>query len=290
MIGYRVITGALGRLAFVSVAITLVLVGCGSSQQASATDQSVQVTTQTASAVLRHMPRGAVLLTWTPDNQTLNVSVRLYGLAPNSTHPAQIRTGGCSKQGSVLYTLHSLVANAYGVAAMTTQIKDVRHGIPASGWLVIVHNGPGLSPAIQYLPIACGDITNPAHSTTSKQQIPVPLMAVPGSGFSENAAGSAHLQLSKDTLTVRLTMSGLAPNSTHAAHIHTGSCQRQGPVIYPLDAVKADASGDATVTTTIHNVKTIPASGWYVNVHQGTDLSTQTGFDPIACGNVQKSS
>jgi hypothetical protein len=31
---------------------------------------------------------------------------------------------------------------------------------------------------------------------------------------------------------------------------------------------------------------TIPARGWYINLHNSTDLSTQTGFDPIACGDV----
>ncbi|MGH2481590.1 MAG: hypothetical protein ACRDHW_18205 [Ktedonobacteraceae bacterium] len=40
------------------------------------------------------------------------------------------------------------------------------------------------------------------------------------------------------------------------------------------------------MTTTIQNVTGIPSTGWYVNVHRGTDLSTQTGFDPIACGDV----
>jgi hypothetical protein len=72
----------------------------------------------------------------------------------------------------------------------------------------------------------------------------------------------------------------------HAAHIHAGSCESQGAVVHPLTTVAADASGNANVTTTIDNVSSIPSSGWYVNVHHSTDLSTQTGFNPIACGNV----
>ena len=98
--------------------------------------------------------------------------------------------------------------------------------------------------------------------------------------------GMAQLSLSGTTLTVKLTLSGLEPNSAHAAHIHTGSCESQGAVVYPLMPVMADASGNATVMTTINNVSSIPGSGWYVNVHHSTALSTQTGFDPIACGNV----
>jgi hypothetical protein len=152
------VKGVWGRLAFVSVVVALLLAGCGSGQHPPTANQPTPVTTQTASTVLKHMPQGSALLTWTPSNQTLNMDVRLYGLAPNSMHPA---------------------------------------------------------------------------------------------------------------------------------HIPAGSCQSQGAVVYPLNVVTADASGNATVTTTIPHVKTIPASGWYVNVPQSTDMSTQTGFDPIVCGNVQ---
>jgi hypothetical protein len=278
------------RLAFMSVVIALLLVSCGSGQHPPTANQPTAVTSLTAGAALKHMPQGSVLLIWTPNDQTLNVNVRLYGLSPNSTHPVAIHSGSCPKQGPVLYPLQNMVADAHGVADTTTQIKNVKNGIPASGWYVNVHNGPRLSPAIQFLSIVCGNITNPAPTTTSLEQINVPMISAPGSSYSESAAGSAHLQLSKSTLTVTLTLSGLVPRSAHAAHIHAGSCQSQGAVVYPLNVVKADASGNATVTTTIPNVKTIPASGWYINIHNSTDLSTQFGFDPIACGNVQTTS
>jgi hypothetical protein len=42
-----------------------------------------------------------------------------------------------------------------------------------------------------------------------------------------------------------------------------------------------------TETTVIQGVPSIPEHGWYINVHRTTDLSTQTGFDPITCGNVE---
>jgi CHRD domain len=278
------------RLAFMGVVIALLLVSCGSGQHPPTTNQPPPVTSLTAGAALKHMPQGSALLTWTPNNQTLNVNVRLYGLAPNSTHPAQIHNGSCSKQGPVLYPLQNMVADAHGVADTTTQIKNVKNGIAASGWYVNVHNGPALSPADQFLALACGNISNPAPVTTSLQQVNTPLISAPGSSASESTHGSARLTLSKSTLTVTLTVSGMQPQSSHAAHIHAGSCQSQGAVVYPLNTIKADASGNATVTTAIQNVKTIPASGWYINIHNSTDLSTQTGFDPIACGNVQTTS
>ncbi len=53
-----------------------------------------------------------------------------------------------------------------------------------------------------------------------------------------------------------------------------------------LNNVVADGNGNATVTTVVNDVEFIPTTGWYLNVHRSTNLSTQTGFDPIACGNI----
>jgi hypothetical protein len=159
--------------------------------------------------------------------------------------------------------------------------------IPASGWFVNVHNGPGLVAADEAASIVCNDLAFSNVSPTKTLSVQVPLNAAPGSGGSEMASGMTRLALSGSTLTVNLTLSGLQPHSSHAAHIHAGSCLNQGgAVIYPLSNVVAGATGNASETTTIKNVKSIPASGWYVNVHYGTNLATQTGFQPIVCGNV----
>jgi len=48
----------------------------------------------------------------------------------------------------------------------------------------------------------------------------------------------------------------------------------------------ADASGKVNLTTVIDAVSSIPSSGWYVNVHYSTDLSTKTGQDGLVCGNI----
>lgn len=94
------------------------------------------------------------------------------------------------------------------------------------------------------------------------------------------------------SLVVKLYIFGLAPNSTHIAHIHQGSCEAQGPIIFTLKTIHADSVGFGTTTTTLANVSSIPDTGWYVNIHRGSttnSLSTQTGLDSIACGNVSQS-
>ncbi len=278
-------------LALLSIVIVWLLAAFGGSTTAptpppTPTPATPVTSTTTASATLKHVPNGMATLNWDPSSHILTVKITLTGLAPSSTHPSHIHTGSCSNQGAVVHPLQNIVADATGNATVTSTISNVMNGIPASGWYVNVHNGPGLSPAEQFLPIVCGDVANSSTSTSAAQSVQVPLTAAPGASVGQAASGKAQLSLSGTTLTVTVTLSGLEPNSMHAAHIHKGSCESQGAVIYPLDNVVADASGNANVMTTVNNVSSIPSSGWYVNVHRTTALSTQTGFDPIACGNV----
>ena len=95
------------------------------------------------------------------------------------------------------------------------------------------------------------------------------------------------------TLSVTTSATGLAPGSSHAEHIHLGSCAAQGKVEYPLNDLVASADGTATATTVIDNVnQPPPASGWYVNVHLGSasqiekDGQPTLYFQPIMCGDI----
>jgi len=88
-------------------------------------------------------------------------------------------------------------------------------------------------------------------------------------------------------MSVLLEVTGLVPGSVHPAHIHAGpSCTSNGPVLYPLPTLMANAAGVAFATTMI-NLRSVPATGLYVNVHQGPDLAG-AHFTPIACGLVQR--
>ncbi len=239
---------------------------------------------------LKHIPNGTADLSWDPGTKNLTVKISLVGLAPSSMHPSHIHTGSCANQGNVIYPLTTLMADAHGVASATTVVKNIANGIPATGWYVNVHNGPGLSTNDQFLPIVCADVMNSNTSTSAAQSVHLMLQSAPPASAGETVNGTAQLMLSGTMLTIKLTLSGLEPNSMHAAHIHSGTCESQGPVVIPLTPITADASGNATETTTVNlttlNVPTIPPTGGYVNVHHSTNLSTQTGFDPIACGNV----
>lgn len=276
---------------FILAALALLLLaGCGSSNTtpAPAVQHSSVITTSAknsavATATLKSMPLGNAMLNWNYTDQMLTIQVMLNGLAPSSTHPVQIVQGSCDSQGKTLYPLLNLIADAHGMANGSSKIA-VPKGIPEAGWSLNIYNGPELSTAEQSLPLVCGNITNPDTSLRSAQSVQVALVSSPAKG--QDASGTTQLRIVGHTLTVKMTVIGLEPNSEHMAHIHSGTCLSQGPVVYTLPVIKADASGKATITATFQNVPNIPANGWYVNVHRGTDLSTQTGFDPIACGNV----
>src|ERR1700751_318689 len=72
--------------------------------------------------------------------------------------------------------------------------------------------------------------TTPAASTTSAAT--VSLRHVP--------TGDATLayDTAAKTLTVEIRLTGLAPSSSHPAHIHSGLCEKQGAVLYPLNAIQ----------------------------------------------------
>ncbi|GCE30539.1 hypothetical protein KDA_60230 [Dictyobacter alpinus] len=235
-------------------------------------------------ASLAHSPTGNVHLSYNATTKTLTVTTTLIGLAPSSIHPAHIHEGNCQNPNDpVKYSLQNVVSDMTGQAKTTTIIKNVPDGIPASGWLINVHNGPKLQPEDQYTPIACATILN----TDAANEVSAPLG--PTTSPNENAIGNSKLSVEGKVLTVTLNVSGLAPNSTHAAHIHAGDCNYTKQILYDLSPLQADSQGNATKTMSFNGVAGIPATGWDINIHYTTDLSTQTGFNPILCGNITTS-
>jgi phenylpyruvate tautomerase PptA (4-oxalocrotonate tautomerase family) len=282
MIPWSLVNRNRNALALLGIVALLLLAGCGGTSQASP-GQTPGITT--AVATLTAQPNGTTNLTWDPATKTLTAKIALVGLAPNSTHPTAIMEGSCAHEGAVAHQLTPIKADKYGNVTTTETVKGVAGGIPGTGWNLNIQNGPAAASAAQTASIVCADISNPNAAPAVKQTVQVKVNGAP-SATGPAPSGIATLKLQNGTLTVHLTMRGLAPNSKHAAHIHSGTCSRQGPVVHALTEVTADASGNATETTTIKNISSIPSSGWYVNVHSGTDVTNQTGYAPLACGNV----
>lgn len=287
----------LGIVLAFGVALTLALSGCDfglggetGTPGATGTPAASATTAGTrgpgvasADATLKHEPSGTVDLTWTRGDQSLKVEISLSGLAPSTSHPAHIHTGSCAQQGTTIHGLQDLAADATGKATLSQTIPNVEGGMPTSGWYINIHNAPGTDTYAK-MDIACADITGINTSVPDKQT--AHLTFTRGMAPSQNASGQARLRIENGNLVVTLRASGLEPGSTHPAHIHIGSCESQGAVVHPLQPLVADVSGNATSTSTISNVASIPSGGWYVNVHRGINLDGQIDFDPIICGNI----
>ena len=93
-----------------------------------------------------------------------------------------------------------------------------------------------------------------------------------GSGVS----GEATIAQTGDATTVTVTLSGLAPDSAHAGHIHGGSCS--GPILFPLATIRADSAGQGSSRATVN--APIDAANWWVQYH----ASDSPPGPPITCG------
>ena len=95
------------------------------------------------------------------------------------------------------------------------------------------------------------------------------------------------------TISVTVNASGLTPGA-HAAHLHLGSCQSQGPVKYMLMDFTADGHGDISdQTRTVTGVSTVMLTGgWYLNLHQGNSSNILSNgkptiyFRPLLCADI----
>ena len=157
-------------------------------------------------------------------------------------------------------------------------------------WLLI---GVGLLVAVLAIgAIACGDDDDNGNGDGNGDDIgdigdgngngngEVLLLSVTLTG--PDASGTAELTVSGEGIQVTLSMAGLE-EGVHANHLHHGTCDSQGEVHITLLNVVADATGDATATTTDDEQPLSHfESGHYLAVHEA-------GGDPgavISCGEV----
>jgi hypothetical protein len=129
--------------------------------------------------------------------------------------------------------------------------------------------------------MACGG--SPTTATTSPKPSATFTM---GTMNASGVTGTGQVYKAFGSFTVSIQIHGLVPNSSHVSHVHIGSCAKQGAVAYALLQVIADASGNATASTTVKEYYTMPATGWYVNVHAGPDFTEKEYAASVSCGDL----
>ena len=233
---------------------------------------------------LESMPYGTV--TFGHSGGDLTVTPVMAGLTPGSAHAVQLVLRGSSPPVS----FSPLNANSVGQASATLD-SSYTGGIP-NGSILVIRNGTTTSDVASE-PIA----ETAALSGVPSSAVTLTAVEVSSTGVSYGTPqGTATITYNPDaqTLTVVVNASGLTPG-THAAHVHIGSCQSQGPVQYMLMDFVANSSGKiVNESRTVTGVTIpVPPSGWYLNLHQGnhTNILTSSGtptilFRPLLCSDI----
>ena len=200
------------------------------------------------------------------------IQVNAWGLTPGSAHVVALLQNG------QLTVLGSLTADGTGDV---TDAAFSAGSIPG-GSRVVVLDGDRTTNVIAETKEVDGGGQYRLHAVEA--------------GFPQGSL-QGHATLTYDpaaqTITVTLTASGLAPGA-HAAHIHVGSCQSQGPVAYMLMDFNADANGNVNhQTRTVTGVTAVELTGgWYLNLHQGNSNNILSNgqptinFRPLLCANI----
>jgi plastocyanin len=156
-------------------------------------------------------------------------------------------------------------------AATTGTVPTTTTGTPA----------PGAPPAPASAQAAAG------AATTGAAAAAVPAAPAAGQGgatamanlaASGNSGVTGHAMLTQTgtNTSVTVTLSGLAPGSAHAGHIHSGACS--GPILFPLGTITADSAGQGSATATVN--APVDLNVWWVQYH----ASDNPPGPPIACG------
>ncbi|MDF0531543.1 CHRD domain-containing protein [Tsukamurella sp. 8F] len=244
---------------------------------------------------LAPMPTGTVTLTWDRATQMVSAKVDMTGFTPGESHAMHIHPGTCASQTAPpSVPFPDITADSTGRVHETVKSQtEVPKGIPAASYVNIhLAPSPGLgSPgSLGFTPIACADIPagTPAGVTATLK-----VTAPARDGHPPSGAASLAYDAATHRLTVDVRATGLPPNSSHAVHIHAGSCARQGGVAYGLPDLRTDASGTGNEKATVAVTGPPPPTGWYLNVHFGPMARILAGdkptmeFAPVLCGDVR---
>ncbi|MCX2931498.1 CHRD domain-containing protein [Mycobacterium sp. CVI_P3] len=172
---------------------------------------------------------------------------------------------------------------------MNTRINNRRIGTPpvivAGAAAVALVIAGCSSNSTQSAPSTTTEATTTTAPAEAAGPVNVPL--------AEEPSGTATLTWNPDSkmVTAKLQLQGFTPGSSHAMHIHQGSCAAPGKVVVPFPDVTADQGG--AVNATVTSSQPAPdglAAGTLLNIHLGP--SDQLGgpdslaFTPVSCADI----
>lgn len=233
---------------------------------------------------LRAMPAGTVTF-GRGSHGRLTARADMFGLTPGSSHSVDLLSPG--RVAAIRFS--QLTADSAGQADAVLQSNFT--GQLLRGSRLVIRMGAASS-RLASAPIAQTRLL----SRLSGRPVRLVAVEVTPAGISYGTPrGRATISYnrSRHTLTVTVNASAVTPGP-HAAHIHLGSCLSQGPVKYMLPDLVANLHGRIVHAVRVFtNVTTpVPASGWYLNIHQGNSGDILSNgqptifFRPLICADI----
>ncbi len=230
---------------------------------------------------LSPMPEGQFVL------GTRSVDLAGFGFTPGSRHEVAVSFPGRQ------VPVGTLTANAVGSVNWSAPPSTVTSALARHG---IRMDAPGASSAsVQLVVLNAGHGTPVIAQTSAISGLGrYPARAVePGRGVIKPASATIVYNPAAKTISVTVNATGFTPGA-HAAHIHVGSCQRQGAIAYMLKDFTANSHGViSNETRTVTGVRAVQLSGgWYLNLHQGNGNNILSHgqpsiyFRPLDCANI----
>ena len=234
---------------------------------------------------LAAMPAGHLMVTGSQQMRQLHLDA--IGLTPNSPHEVDLVKAGCADEMRMgrmrsVMSMGTIMADAGG--AVDTMISAPAPAMHTHRSLLILL---GTSPtgSNSSMVVACASLHHQGGGSM--------LHSVTQTGMPTNGQARISYDPATQSLTVRVHATGFTPMSLHAAHIHQGSCQAQGGVLYMLQDLQANGNGVIDATRMVTGVMSAPpASGWYLNIHMGDSQNVLANgkptleFQPRLCGDL----
>lgn len=230
---------------------------------------------------LQAMPAGTVRV-FKSEGGSVEAMVTAFGFTPGSSHTVELVRGH-----HVLTQIPPVTATALptGEIGIGTSVA----AIPLGSRLVIL-NGTASDP-VSTEPIA---ETEPIGAGVGTYRLHSVEIGPDGTNYgTPRGWATVVYDPAAQTISVTVNASGLTPGA-HAAHIHDGTCMSQGPVQYMLMDFIANGQGQImNQTRTVTGVTSpVPATGWYLNLHQGNSNNILANgqptinFRPLLCANI----